>query len=184
MNDKITIETERLFLVPWTMDMAGELYDYARNPDVGPHAGWKPHQDVEESQEIIRDLFIPNGVFAIALKETGRIVGSVGFEKDKRRPDFPSMELGYSLGRDYWGSGIMTEAARAVIDYGFETMGLEVIAICTSRANARSQGVIKNCGFTYEGTERKVYKIYTGEQRDSMCFSLLKEEWEVLKQTQ
>ena len=75
----------------------------------------------------------------------------------------------------------MTEAAEAVIEYGFEEMDLELIAISTSKVNKRSQGVIKKCGFTYEGTVRKTYKIYTGELRDSMIFSILREEYEARK---
>ena len=172
------IQTERLLLRLWRKEDAESLYAYASDPDVGPHAGWKPHADVNESLKIIETLFLPNDVWAITIKETGRIIGSVGLEPDKRRPGVKSRELGYALAKEFWGKGVMTEAAKAVINFAFEVYGLEVISICTGPANKRSQGVIQNCGFVYEGTERKAYKIYDGSIRDTKCYSILREEWE------
>lgn len=171
------IETERLILRPWEEGDAEELFAYAKNPNVGPKAGWKPHDDVEESLEIIRKLFIPNNVWAIVHKEKGEIIGSIGYEDDIRRHNWESKELGYSLREESWGQGIMTEAAKAVIEYGFDFLGLGLISVLTSLNNQRSQGVIRKCGFKYEGTLRKCYKIYDGSYRDSQIYSLLREEW-------
>jgi len=177
------IQTERLLLRLWQKDDAESLYAYANDPDVGPHAGWKPHADVSESLHIIETLFLPNDVWAITIKETGRIIGSVGLEPDRRRPRIKSRELGYALAKEFWGKGVMTEASKAVIDFAFEAYGLEVVSVCTSPVNKRSQGVIQKCGFVYEGTERKAYKIYDGSLRDTKCYSILREEWEQSKKT-
>lgn len=175
-----TIFTERLCLTPWTdsEEDAQGLYDYAKDPDVGPRAGWKPHESVEESSEIIRELFLPHDVWAIREKATDKIIGSIGLENDKRREGVNSKELGYSLAKDYWGKGYMTEAAKAVMDYGFEKFGLTVMAICTSPENKRSQRVIEKCGFKYEGCQRRGYHIYDDTDRDNLVFSILREEWE------
>ena len=91
--------------------------------------------------------------------------------------DAKSKEIGYSLAKDAWGRGYMTEAATEVIRYAFEDLGMEILTICTSPVNKRSQRVAKKNGFTYEGRIRKAYRIYTGELRDSLVFSLTKEEW-------
>ena len=171
------LETERLVLSPWLRKDAQDLYAYAKNPNVGPHAGWKPHADVRESRRIIKTIFQPNQVWAIRDAKTGKAIGSIGFEPDKYRPGVSSRELGYSLSVDCWGRGLMTEAAREVIRYGFEVMGLEMICICTGPDNKRSQSVIRKCGFTFEGTLRKAYKIYDGTLRDVLCHSLLREEY-------
>ena len=72
----------------------------------------------------------------------------------------------------------MTEAAKALMKYGFEKYDLAIMAIRTSEVNHRSQRVIEKCGFTYEGTLRKAYHIYTGEDRDSRFYSITREEWE------
>lgn len=176
------LETERLTLKMFTTEDAEELYAYARNPNVGPHAGWSPHKSVEESKEIIEQLFKPVETWAIRLKEGDKVIGSIGLEHDKYRPHANSKELGYSLAEEHWHQGIMTEAAKEVIRFAFEELGLDQIGICTGTANLRSQGVIKKCGFKYEGTIRRTYKIYDGTLRDSMVYSLLEEEYQELKQ--
>lgn len=96
------ITTERLVLTPWRdcQEDASGLYSYAKDPEVGPRAGWKPHESIEESREIIRNVFMPHAVWAIREKESGRIVGSIGLEPDRRREDVSSKEMGYSLGRE------------------------------------------------------------------------------------
>ena len=95
-----TIETERLILRPWeaTQEFAEGLYSYAKSDNVGPHAGWKPHADVEESMNIINNLFLndPCG-WAIVLKENGRIIGHIGAYEDSARESVNSMEIGYAL---------------------------------------------------------------------------------------
>ena len=182
-EDMKRIETERLILDKWTTseaDIKG-LYEYAKNPDVGPNAGWKPHDSEAESKEIIEELFLPNEVWAIREKESGKIIGSVGLEPDKRRENVNSWELGYSLAKESWGMGYMTEAAKAVIDYAFKELDLVVLAICTGPENKRSQRVIEKCGFKFEGVQRKAYHTYDGADRDNLVYSMLREEWEALK---
>lgn len=170
------LETERLSLRMFTEADAEGLYAYAKNPNVGPHAGWKPHESVSESAEIIRDLFGPAESWAIRLRGEDRIIGAIGLEPDRHR-DENSREIGYSLAEDMWGKGLMTEACREVIRFAFEELQLPIVSICTSPSNSRSQRVIEKCGFVYEGTLRRSYQTYTGECRDSRCYSLLREEY-------
>jgi len=173
-----TIETERLILRDWNVDDVDDLYDYAKNPNVGPHGGWKPHESKTESLEIMQTLFINKyDSWAIVYKENGRVIGSIGYELDTKRPDTNCKELGYAMGEDYWGKGIMTEAAKAVICYGFEELELDMVSIYRNPQNARSGRVIEKCGFVYEGTLRQAYKIYDGTIRDVACYSMTKEEY-------
>ncbi|MDD7347358.1 MAG: GNAT family protein [Clostridiales bacterium] len=180
MDNKI-LETERLFLTPFKVQDAEELYAYAKDPDVGPHAGWKPHESVEESKMIIEGMFIPTGAFCIRLKDKdgkpGKLIGSIALETDRFRPDARSKEIGYSLDRKEWGKGYMTEAAGEIIRYAFEDLDMEILTICTSPVNERSQRVAEKNNFQYEGKIRKAYRIYTGQLRDSLVFSLAKEDW-------
>ncbi len=178
------IYTERLLLTPWRVciEDAKGLYAYAKDPDVGPNAGWKPHESVEESLKIIEELFVPEkNTWAIREKESNKIVGSISLLFDRRREDVNSREMGYSLAKDCWGKGYMTEAARALMDYGFEKYNLVVMSICTSPTNKRSQRVIEKCGFKYEGLQRRGYHIYDGSDRDNLMFSILREEWEEIR---
>ena len=175
-----TLETERLILRMWSKKDAPALYEYAKNPNVGPHAGWKPHESVRESRMIISELFLTNMCWAIVDKKTGKVIGSIGLEEDKFRPYIKSKELGYSLSEDYWKKGIMTEAAKCIIKHAFENLRLDVLMIRTGNANLRSQRVIEKCGFAYEGTLRKTYRIYDGSIREVRCYSMLKEEYKAL----
>ena len=172
-----TLETERLVLKMFTPADAGDVYAYASNPHVGPPAGWAPHQSVEESRKIIEEIFMPPEAWAIRIKGEDRVVGVIALEPDNIRPDANSRELGYNLAEEHWGKGYMTEAAKEVLRFAFEELGLDQVGICTSRVNRRSQRIIEKCGFTYEGTIRRYYKIYDGSLRDSMVFSMLKEEY-------
>lgn len=173
-----TIETERLILRNWSTADAPDLYDYAKNPNVGPHGGWKPHEDLAESKEIIESLFLGKySCWAIVDKEKQKVIGSIGYEKDEKRPNINCMELGYALAEPYWGKGLMTEAAAAAISYGFETMKLSMITIYRNPVNKRSGRVIEKCGFTYEGTLRNANKIFDGSIRDIACYSMTREEY-------
>ena len=70
-----TLETERLILTKWTTskeDIEG-LYEFAKNPEVGPNAGWKPHADLAESRMIIEEIFMPYDVWCIREKATGKV---------------------------------------------------------------------------------------------------------------
>ena len=173
----LTLETERLILSPWRRKDAADLYDYAKNPNVGPPAGWKPHESVKESRKIIRTIFQPNHVWAIRDKQTGKPIGTIGFEEDRYRPNIRSLYLVYSMSDEFCGRVHMTYAAREVIRYGFDHLKLEVICVCTGLENKRSQSVIRKCGFTYEGTLRQAFKVFDGTKRDVMCHSLTREEF-------
>ena len=181
MGEERYIETERLLLTPWTNseeDVKG-LYAWASNPNVGPNAGWKPHESLEESRKIIEEMFIPGGeAYAIRDKATRKIIGNISVYEDTARENVASMELGYALAEECWGKGYMTEAGKALMAYAFEKYNLAIMAIRTSEVNRRSQRVIEKCGFKYEGTLRKAYHIYTGVDRDSRFYSITREEWE------
>jgi len=173
------IETKRLLLRGFTLDDAADVYDYAKNPNVGPHGGWKPHESVEESCKIIEHLFLEKyHIWAMVDKKSEKVIGSIGYEKDTKRPETGCMELGYAMAEDFWGKGLMTEAAGTLIRYGFASMGLPMISIYHNPVNHRSKRVIEKCGFHYEGTLRRANRIYNGEIRDMACYSMTKEDWQ------
>ena len=108
-----TLETARLKLERWNVRRdAADLFAYAKNPNVGPNAGWAPHKTIRESRKRIRSIFIPNDTWKIVDKQTGRAIGSIGFSPDARRPRVRAAELGYSMSEEYWGLGLMKTGAR------------------------------------------------------------------------
>ena len=86
------LETDRLLLRPFTLDDAEGLYAYASHPEVGPPAGWRPHRSVEESRQVIENIFVPSDALAVLRKSDGRLIGSAGFV-DRHRNAFA--DLGY-----------------------------------------------------------------------------------------
>lgn len=173
----LTMETERLYLRKWRKKDAADLYEYAKNPNVGPAAGWKPHSSLRESRYIIANVYRQNMSWAIVCKKTEKVIGSIVLNEDRFRPDVNSMELGYSLSEDFWGKGIMTEAAKRIVRYAFEALDLDVLMIKAGEDNIRSLRVIEKCGFTYEGTLRKSYRTYDKKVRTVRCYSILREEY-------
>ena len=171
------LETERLMLEKWSKKDARELFAYASNPKVGPAAGWREHRSIGESKFRIKKIFIPNRIWKITMKDEGVAIGSIGFEPDQKRPEVRAMELGYSLAEEYWGRGIVPEAAEAVIDYGFRVVRLDIISIETAPDNLRSQRVIEKLGFVFEGNLRRSYRTIDDEVRDAYVYSILREEW-------
>ena len=109
------LETERLLLRKWTEKDADSLFEYAKDPDVGPIAGWPPHQSAEESLSIIRNVLNGAECYAICEKGSEKAIGAVelilkGHNNRVTRDD--ECELGYWLGKPFWGRGYMPEAAK------------------------------------------------------------------------
>lgn len=145
------IETERLLLRPFRESDAEAFFKCCQNPNIGNNAGWKPHGSLEESQEILRSVFISqSGIWAIILKEDGRLIGSVGIIPDPKRENPQARMLGYWLDESHWGKGYMTEAVQSVLDYGFSTLQLSLITANCYPHNERSQQLLKRHGFIYE----------------------------------
>ncbi len=173
------IETRRLILRPFTERDAADLYAYASDPRVGPIAGWPPHRSEAESREIIRTVFSQPGVFAIGYKETGAVVGSIGFVHTHpagERADCPDDEVGYALSSAYWGRGLMPEALAAVIGWGFEELGLQRIWCAHYAGNWRSRRCMVKCGFRYQFA-RVTRAELMGEERETYFYLLTKEDW-------
>ena len=169
------IETERLLLRPFRESDAEAFFECCQNPNIGNNAGWKPHGSLEESQEILRSVFISqSGIWAIILKEDGRLIGSVGIISDPKRENPQARMLGYWLDESHWGKGYMTEAVQSVLDYGFNTLQLNLITANCYPHNERSQQVLKRHGFIYEGTLHQAELTYDGHLYDHQCYYLTK----------
>ncbi len=168
------LNTERLLLRPLTMADTADIYAYASHEEVGPNAGWQPHANLAETQKIMLSVFLPQEhVFGLALPEQDKVIGTIGLLEDPKRQYQGARMLGYSLGRDYWGLGLMTEAAQRIIAYGFDNLQLKLISAYCYPHNQRSRRVLRKCGFTYEGSLRLCEELYNGEVYDNDCYILI-----------
>ena len=151
------LETERLTLRPWTEADAPALYRWARDPEVGPRAGWEPHGSVEESARIIREVLAMPESYAIVVRDRepeDEPVGAIGLKfgatSDVAR-DASEAELGYWLARPLWGRGYMPEAARALLAHAFDDLRLEVVWAKHYEGNLQSRRVMKKLGLSERG---------------------------------
>ena len=169
LNEPFTvIETDRLILRPWLASDAESLYALASDPEVGLRAGWPAHASVQESALIIATVFAAPDAYAVVLRETGEIIGCAGFnEGDAANMPLAKdeLELGYWIGRPYWGHGYATEAACALIKRGFDELELSCIRAAYYDGNDRSSRVLEKLGFRYERTEHDVDCPLLGERR-------------------
>ena len=167
------IETERLILRPVVRQDDKDIYEYAKGANVGPNAGWKPHESIDETREVMQSLFLDKeNIWGIELKESSKLIGTIGFMSDPKRQNDRVKMLGYALGEKYWGLGIIPEAADALITYAFKTWDIDYISAYCFPLNKRSRRVLEKCGFVYEATLKSCDKLFNGEIVDNDCYIL------------
>lgn len=181
------LETERLILRPIVKSDLNDIFRHAQNPNIGPNAGWKPHENKAETKKIMKNLFIDKDtIFGITLKDdatlagkdNGTLVGVVGLENDPKRSNPDLKMIGYWLEESLWGKGIMTEAATEVIRYGFEELDLPMITSNCFTYNIGSKTIIEKLGMKFEGTLRQAEKRFDGKVFDLYMYSLTKDEYQ------
>ena len=172
-----TLETERLILRPFRESDTEDLYAYARVEGVGEAAGWTHHKSLDESRAILTDFIKKGEVFALELKESSRVIGSLGLHATNNGAKYdPQRELGYVLSRDYWGRGLMSEAAARAVSYAFEDMALNTLWCAHFIGNDRSRRVIEKTGFRY--LKPFVYDTRDGRHLESLLYILTREDYE------
>ncbi|MDO4345377.1 MAG: GNAT family N-acetyltransferase [Eubacteriales bacterium] len=174
-------KTERLILRPWKDSDAESLYEYAKDPAVGPIAGWPPHTSVENSREIIKTVFSAPEIYAVCLKEDNRAIGCVGLtigaDSNLALPETEG-EIGYWIGTPFWGQGLIPEAVREVIRHGFEELKLRKLWCGYFEGNTKSRRAQEKCGFVYHHTNRDVLWKLMGDIRTEHVTCLEREAWE------
>lgn len=174
-----TLTTPRLMLRKMSLDDAEDLFSYASDPEVTFFTSWEPHQSVDDSRAFLQqvvDAYAAGEVrsWAVVHRDDERMIGTAGFLFWDHVAD--RAEIGYALSRDYWGTGLMTEAVKRVVRFGFEEMRLNRIEARVDALNLPSARVLQKCGFQHEGTLREQYVRY-GQRHDMMYLSILRREW-------
>ena len=150
-----TIETARLLLRPWREDDAEACFRYASDPRVGAMCGWKPHESIDESREVIRTILSAALCYAVTLKGSDEAIGSIDLHPTTRPETMGHVALGYWLGEPHWGNGYIPEAGEAMLRTAF-SLGAREIWVSHFAENHQSRRVIHKLGFTYRfrDTER------------------------------
>ena len=175
------LETERLILRRWEKNDAESLYEYAKDPDVGPIAGWPAHRSIEESRDVIKNVFNGKEAYAICLKTDNRAIGAIelklnGHTDMTERDD--ECELGYWLGKPFWGQGIVPEAVKEMLRHAFEELGMTTVWVGYYEGNAKSKRVQEKCGFRYRWKSEDVDVPLLHEKRTGHVSSMTKDQWQ------
>lgn len=174
-----TMVTDRLILRPVRMSDAQDLFEYSSDPEVARHVLWDAHRSIHQTRAYIRYLLrqyrnAAPGTFVIAARSSGKVIGTIGFMWVQ--PENRSAEVGYSLSRAYWNQGIMTEALRAVLEFGFRKLNLNRIEAQHEFDNPASGHVMRNAGMRHEGTLRQ--RIYNkGRYADVDLYAVLRQDF-------
>lgn len=229
LNEHNCLVTDRLILRPWLLEDATALYQWAKNPNIGPRAGWPVHVDVSHSRSTIRDILTRPEIYAIVRRDTSEPVGSVGLQNfrlvdadgnmltyfDERQSENPLIctrpgsddvqaaptvdidwmedeadrmegeadpaselgdgirveaELGYWLAEPFWHSGIMTEAARAVLEHARRDLGIRRVWADYYEGNDASRRVMERLGFHFHHVEEDRFVAPLNEKRTAIVY--------------
>ena len=173
------LETLRLILRGIRDSDAEAIFATFSDAETMRYSGDEPHQTIEDARELIRQIGVwfarREGIrWGVTLRGADEVIGSCGLFKFDE--GFHRAETGYELRRAYWRQGIMSEAMRALLRFGFMEMRLRRIEATLDDANAASKELLRSLGFTHEGTLRQRF-AWHGEFRDEGYFGLLRDEW-------
>ncbi len=149
---RTVLETERLILREFTLNDAQNIIDLNSNPNVVRYTGDGPVESLEKAQDIIQNIIFPQypnklGRWSAHLKSTNEFIGWCGL---KYIAELNEIDLGYRFFEDHWGKGYATETAKASLNYGFNTLGLEEIVGRAAIANVNSIKVLEKVGMLFE----------------------------------
>jgi len=174
------IETKRLILRPFTIDDAEAMYkNWASDPDVMRYMPYNICETLEATRKSIEawmGYFKSMGknawqAWAIQLKSTGEVIGTVDFvELDT---DARSAEVGYQIGKSWWGNGYCVEALIELANYAFDTVGINRLWGGYDPRNPASGRVMEKAGFRYEGTLRH-HRLRHGELVDRVIYGMIR----------
>ncbi len=175
------IQTKRLFLRPIKQYDADSIFEYAKEQNVGPLAGWEPHKTLKNTKDFIdyalrkKDYGQP-GVYSIVLKETRKMIGTIEIHSYKEQKG----AIGFVLNPKYWNNGYITEASKALIIYAFEVLNLKRLEYCHFPHNIASKRVCEKLEFVFEGILRNKYLLYDGTVLDDVVYSLTDQDYKDL----
>lgn len=178
---KTILETDRLTLRSWQETDLEDFYEYASVEGVGEMAGWRHHDSIDVSKQILQSFISGKNVFALVYKQNNKVIGSLGLHNSwanegNNYSNLKLKEIGYVLSKDYWGMGLMPEAVMAVIRYCFEIYDLDALTIGHFNTNHQSRRVIEKCGFSFV-KEGKYYSKHLDKTYDDMKYIIYRKDF-------
>jgi [ribosomal protein S5]-alanine N-acetyltransferase len=168
------MESERIRLRPVLLSDADDMYEYNSDEETTRFI-YDQHTDLNQTKKMIENYYMkePNGMYAIVLKETDKMIGTIEFRIHEWNN---SGELGFTLNSHFWGKGYMTEAGKLILELAFHTLALDRVYAGHDIRNGASGKLLGRLGMTYEGTLRRDQMV-KGALTDTAHYSILKEEY-------
>lgn len=176
LNERVELRTERLLLRPFDFGDVDDVLAYASEPKFARYLPVpQPYTRDDAVQFVARQLLADWSTRpAFAMEFEGQVVGGLGlriYASDEKA------ELGYALAKQNWGKGLTLEAARTVVDWGFERYGLHKVYARADLRNSQSWRVMEKLGMAREGVLRGHEKP-RDEYVDDVYYGVLRAEWE------
>ncbi len=184
MDNFLKLETEKLILRDIGKGDETAITKYANSLNISQFTQLIPYPYTKEDANwfvnhcIIEQQKTPRTSYelAITLKPNDELIGVMGLTRIDLFSEVGT--IGYWLAEDFWRQGITTQAAKKIIEFGFNELKLRRINIQAYTLNLPSNNLIKKLGFTFEGIERMGHRVKaTGKIFDSNRYGMLKEEW-------
>ena len=177
------IQTERLLLRRFTVDDAQAMFEHWANDErVTRYLTWIPHESPEATRQLLKlwcAAYDRPDTYNWVMEYEKTPIGNISVVHFHEKSEYA--ELGYCMGCAYWNKGLMTESAKAVIDYLFAEIGVNRVEISHAVKNPASGRVAQKCGLTFEGTKREFFKTPAGEFLDISFYGVVKSAWNKLR---
>lgn len=174
------IDTHRLTLRPWNENDLFDFHEFISDERVSQCSGSRAITDIEISKECIHNYIIHNLSYAVVLKASNKVIGSIGMDRispDENLTNLNQRYIGYTIHPNYWGNGYATEAAQCLIKYLFEECDLDLVWTSHYDFNIRSSKVIAKCGFKYAFSRSKTLKSLDNKAVNELFYKISKNEF-------
>ena len=172
MSDTVIAGDRIALRTPLPADAEALFATVTSNPEVTRYLSWPPHRDVEETRSVITGLFnVGNDhTWLIALRDGGELVGQIGYLDTEPH----AVQVGYALGRQFWGAGLAGEALQLLVDHLRGNPALYRVAASVHPDNRRSARVLERAGFTLEGRLARaiVFPSLADEPQDALLYGM------------
>ena len=188
------IETKHLILRPIQLTDVDDMFEYAKDKETGPRAGWPPHKNVEETRGLIEYWLSAESneeQYALLHKIDNKMIGTMGivhlnkYEKDDKniivkeliKSGKQAYEIGVTISRQYWGKGIATETLEAMLKYLFENRNADVVITCHYVENIGSKKVQEKNNMQILGSYECDKKWFNTDCTTMIVRGKTREEW-------
>ncbi len=176
LTARTTLRTERLLLRPFSLDDVDDVLAYASDPEWSRFLPVPSPYTLKDAEEFVAKSVLQSAddELGFAIELDGTVIGGIGLRFEA---PIQVASLHYSIAREHWNRGLMTEAVRAVVNWGFEASNLAKIYSWADVENIGSWRVMEKIGMTREGTLRS-QGVNRGVRQDFHYYGILRDEWE------